>query len=298
VKNLRVLAAVAACGLASSVFAQSNTGDPAGYHFEFRIIADGDVGAPIGPGTIMPRTAIATQIGFWIQARVVQTANENWGITRVSPPPAPDTAFLNVTDAVGSTLARGATNAANTNFGRGTGYRNGGPANASPANTPSGNDAGSVAFPGITNNQNGAIDSGATRIYSFDSYVGSTRNPVSSDDPTNPWRVNGAANGGDASAGVPIPSDGVTFSPWASVYRFVLLPTNVNSQRTITLNAFAMIQGAIGVHPTDPSLSSYAMEVGPGRNMTATYAFTWGIPTPGAAALMGVGMLAAGRRRR
>jgi hypothetical protein len=298
VKNLRVMAAVAACGLASSAFAQTNTNDPAGYHFEFRIIADGDIGAPIGPGTIMPLTPIATQIGFWVQARVVQTTNENWGITRVSPPAAPETSFLNVTDSVGSTINRGSTNATDTNFGRGTGYRNGGPSNASLANTPSGNDPGSVAFPGITNNQNGAIDSGSTRIYSFDAYVGSTRNPVSSDDPTNPWRVNGAANGGNPAAGAPVPSDGVTYSPWASVYRFTVLPTNVNSPRAITLTAFAMVQGAIGVHPTDASLSSYAMEVGPGRSMTATYTFTWGIPTPGAAALMGMGMIAAGRRRR
>lgn len=297
-KNLRAMAAVAACGLASSVFAQTNTNDPAGYHFEFRIIADGEIGAPIGPGTVLPLTPTATQIGFWIQARVVQTINENWGITRVSPPAAPETSFVTVTDAVGSTLARGSTNGANTNFGRGSGYRNGGPSNASPANTASGNDAGSVAFPGITNNQNGAIDSGATRIYSFDSYVGSTRNPVSSDDPTNPWRVNGAANNGNAAAGTPVPSDGTTYSDWANVYRFVVLPTNVNSQRVISLNAFAMVQGAIGVHPTDASLSSYAMEVGPGRSMSANYTFTWGIPTPGAAALMGMGMLAAGRRRR
>jgi hypothetical protein len=279
----------------SVAHAQTVTPNPSGYEFEFRLIADGQVGAPTGPGTLYPLSNVATQIGFWVQARVRQSVNENWGITRVSPPAAPETSFLTVSDPAGATtMARGSTNAANTNFGRGSGYRNGGPGNGSPANTASGNDGGAVAFPGITNNQNGTIDSGATRIYSFDSYVGSTRNPANADDPTNPWGINGSQT-----ASAPLPSDGVTWSPWASVYRFVIIPTNVNTQRTITINAFALINGAISVHPTDASLAQYAMEVGPGRSMAADFSFSYGIvPTPGAAALLGVGALAAGRRRR
>ncbi|MFT3686323.1 MAG: hypothetical protein QM783_15620 [Phycisphaerales bacterium] len=299
-KNVCVAAAMAVVGSSCSLFAQTQTADPAGYHFEFRIIADGDAGAPTGSYPQFTRSATATQIGFWIQARVVQTANENWGITRVSPPAAPETSMLSVTDPVGSTLQRGlvvAANAPQLFYGRPGTYRNGG-----PATNATGNDAGAAAFPGITNNQNGAIDSNGTRIFSFDSYVGSTRNPNSDEDGNmggNPWRVNGASNAGSLAAGTPIPSDGVTYSPWASVYRFMVLPTNVNSQRTITLDAFAMINGALSVHPTDASATQYAMEVGPGRNMATNYSFTWGVvPTPGAAALLGVGALAAGRRRR
>lgn len=281
------MAAIAAGGVVSIANAQP-TGNPPGYEYEFRIIADGDVGAPTGPGTLFPRTTVSSQIGFWLQARVRQSVNENWGITRVSPPAAPETSFVTVTDSVGSSLQRGTTNSSNTNFGRGSGYRNGGPNTGA-----TGNAGGSVAFPGVTNNQNGAIDSGGTRIYSFDSYVGSDRPPQNADDPSNPWGVNGSLTPSS-----PIPSDGVTWSPWASVYRFVVLPTNSLSQRTITLDAYALINGAVAVRPTDAGLSRYAMEVGPGRNMGATYSFTYGIPTPGAAALLGMGALTAGRRRR
>jgi len=309
-----VVAALAVVGLAVAASAQVVTPNPTGYTYEFRIIADGDAGAPSGLWTQRPLSNTATQIGFWIQARVAQSVGENWGIVRVSPPAAPNTSFITMTDPVGlSSIQRGAinnpANPANTLHGRGVGYRTGGFNNGPSANT-----AGSAAFPGVSLNENGALDNGGSgafndRIFSFDSYVDGTRADTDVDGDgdvdddgdgfaENPWGVNGSAHPLNVD-GTPIPSDGVTFSPWANIYRFVVMPTDVNQQRTILIDAYAQIQGALQSAPTQAGSSTFAMQVGPGRSMFApTYSFTWGVPTPGAAALMGMGMLAAARRRR
>jgi MYXO-CTERM domain-containing protein len=304
------MAVLSAAGLAAAAFAQPVTQNPAGYQYEFRIIADGDAGAP----TSLPvsqrfnRSQTATQIGFWIQARVAQTINENWGIVRVSAPAAPNTSFISMNDPANSAdLNRGGVNNTGSVRGRGIGYQTGGANNSATANL-----AGSAAFPGVTLNENGALDGSGghlNRIYSFDAYVDGTRVDPDADSDgdrdddgdgfaENPWGVNGATHAGDIS-GTPLASDG-QFSPWANIYRFYVLPTGVNTQRTITLDAYAQIQGAIQAAPTQTGSSSFAMQVGPGRSMFAQqYSFVWGnVPTPGAASLMGLGMLAAARRRR
>lgn len=317
-----VMAVLSVAGIASIASAQN------GYTFEYRIIADGDAGAPSGTWPSAPISNTATSIGFWIQARVSQTVNTNWGIGRATAPAAPNCDFITVTDgaAIGSTtLNRGRTSTAastgtSIHTGRGAGYTSGG-LRSSVANgvisqdTPTGNNGNNTgantnaglmpaAFPGVTNAENGAFDSAGDRIYGFDAYVGGTRTGLLDGDgsPTiNPWNVNGAAGTvGDGTGATPV-ANGV-FSPWANLYRFnvILDGATVNTQRTITLNSSAQLNGTVQAAETSPGSGSFAMQLAsPGTVMSTQYSFVWGnVPTPGAAALMGMGMLAAGRRRR
>jgi hypothetical protein len=294
---------VAVAGIAASAQAQVGShpggGTSGAYTFEFRLIPDGTAGAPAGPGSVAnigdPAAVTATRIGFWLQARVAQTSGENWGVVRASSPAGGTAAsFISVSDPSGaSSLSRGSVNAANTNFGRGSGYRNGG---TNTANT--GNNAGNSPFPGSTGNENGGLDNGGagalmTRVYAFDSYVGATRNAANPDDPSQPWNVNGALG-----AGAPVPSDG-TFSPWASVYRVWVDVTNFNAVRDITVSASALLNGALQAAPTDPSQGSWAMQIAVNNGVVANASYVFHVvPTPGAAAMLGLGGLAAMRRRR
>lgn len=295
---------VAVAGIAASAQAQGQVGSNpfAGqsgpYSFEMRLIADGDAGAPAGPGSTFAigdaGNVTATRIGFWLQARVSQTANQNWGIVRASSPAGGTSAsFIAVTDSVagGSMLTRGTTNSNNTNFGRGTGYRNGG---AGTGQT--GNNAGNAPFPGSTGNENGGLDNGGAgavtrRVYAFDAYVGSTRPAPNPDEPSQPWNVNGAQG-----AGSPV-ADG-QFSPWANLYRVWVDITN-NSARTVTVTASALLNGAIQAAPTDASQASWAMQIAVNNGVVGTASYSFNVvPTPGAAAMLGLGGLAALRRRR
>jgi hypothetical protein len=285
---------VAAAGIAASANAQTS----GAYTFEMRLIPDGAAGAPAGPGSTFnignPAAVTATRIGFWLQARVSQTAGENWGIVRASSPAGGTAAsFVAVTDAVagGSVLTRGSVNAANTNFGRGSGYRNGG---APTGQT--GNNAGNSPFPGSTGNENGGLDNGGAgpvtrRVYAFDAYVGSTRPAPNPDEPSQPWNVNGAQG-----AGSPVAQG--TFSPWASLYRvWIDIPTN--SERDVVVSASALLNGALQAAPTDASQASWAMQIAVDNGVVANATYTFHVvPTPGAAAMLGLGGLAAIRRRR
>jgi uncharacterized protein (TIGR03382 family) len=297
---MRICFFASALLLAASASAQNFGSIPGGgtsgaYTFQFRLIADGEAGAPAGPGTQYPFGMNATRIGFWLQARVAQTANQNWGIVRASSPAGGTSAsFIAVSDPAGGTsLSRGSVNAANTNFGRGSGYRNGG---TNTANT--GNNAGNAPFPGGTGNENGGLDNGGagalmTRVYAFDSYVGATRNAANPDDPSQPWNVNGALG-----AGSPVPSDG-TFSPWANLYRVWVDITDWTTARIVTINASALLNGALQAAPTDPSQGSWAMQIAVDNGVVATASYIIPIfPTPGAAAILGLGGLVVMRRRR
>ena len=281
---------VMAAGLAASAQAQT------AWTFEMRLIADGDAGAPTGPGTAFnignAASVTASRIGFWLQARVSQTGGQNWGITRASLPAGGGTSFITMTDpAAGSSLSRGSVNAANTNWGRGTGFRSGGAATGQ-----TGNAAGSAAFPSGTNNNNGGLDNGGSgsatmRVYGFDAYVGSTRNASDPDNIYNPWGVNGAGNTSGADAPfVPVGE----FSPWANLYR-IWVDISAFDGRAVVLNASALLNGS--VQTSDVGGGLYPMQLSPGQTLTAAYTFTV-TPTPGAAAMLGLGGLAAMRRRR
>lgn len=281
---------VMAAGLAASAQAQTQ------WTFEMRLIADGTAGAPTGVGTAYnignPAAVTASRVGFWLQARVSQTGGQNWGITRASLPSGGGTSFITLSDpAAGSSLSRGTVNSANSNYGRGTGFRSGGTATGQ-----TGNAAGSAPYPSGTNNNNGGLDNGGsgavmTRVYGFDAYVGATRNASDPDNIYNPWGVNGAANTSGADApSVPVGE----FSPWANLYR-VWVDITAFDGRTVTLNASALLNGS--VQTSDVGGGLFPMQLSPGQTLSASTTFTV-TPTPGAAAMLGLGGLAAMRRRR
>lgn len=282
---------VAAAGLVASAQAQVQ------YTFEMRLVPDGIAGAPTGIGTEFnignPAAVQASRIGFWLQARVSQTGGQNWGITRASSAPGGTSAsFISVSDsAAASSLSRGTTNSGNSNYGRGAGFRSGGSATGQ-----TGNAAGSLPFPSGTGNQNGGLDNGGagammTRVYGFDAYVGATRNSADPDNPTNPWGVNGATTG--PTVGNPVPAG--EFSAWANLYRVWIDVGSLTTERDVVLTASAMLNGANQTQ--DVGGGTWPMQLGAGQIMTASYTFHVA-PTPGAAAMLGLGGLAAMRRRR
>jgi hypothetical protein len=259
------VAAIAAAA-SSCAFAQT----PA-YTFEMRLVPDGTANAPAGPWTMHPLPANYNggfaMVGFWLQARVSQVGGENWGVVRAI-------GSISVADTVSAaTLTPGTVNASGTQTGRGSGYRN-----------------------GLPNNVGG-----------FDAFVGATRSDNdfdgdgSSDDngdgvPENPWGVNGALHAANVD-GVPILGNG-TFSPWANLYR-VWLNTGVQpASGFITLSAQATLVGSLAAAPTDATFETWAMQQGPSQTLTASYTINWPIPTPGAAAVLGLGGPAVLRRRR
>lgn len=281
---------VMAAGLAASAQGQTQ------HSFEMRLIADGDAGAPSVSSQFAIGNAAgvtATRIGFWLQARVMQTGGgQNWGITRASLPAGGGTSFITLNDpSAGSSVSRGTVNGTGSLFGRGLGFRSGG---SSTGNT--GNAAGSAAFPSGTNNNNGGLDNGGsgalmTRIYGFDAYVGATRNAANPDEPYNPWGVNGASNTSGADApSVPLGE----FSPWANLYR-VWVDIGSFDGRTVVINASALLNGSM--QTSDVGGGLYPMQLSPGQTLSSSYTFTV-VPTPGAAAMLGLGGLAALRRRR
>lgn len=264
------------------------------YTFEMRLIPDGVAGAPTGLGTQYPignpSAVTATRIGFWLQARVAQTLNQNWGIDRFSRPAAAQgggEAFIRVTDPANAmAISRGTVDAANTLYGRGVGYRfgpNGDTNNTNAANTG-------------TNFENGHLDAtgpegAATMIYNIDDYMGPTRTGAA-----NPWGVNGGTGG------VPWPSNG-TFAPWANLYR-VWIDIYDFSARSVTIDARGLLNGTVQTQNIGNNLWPMQTNVPAGQVATSVYTLTTSqfnftiIPTPGAAAMLGLGGLAALRRRR
>lgn len=271
-----------------------NAAASAQYTFEMRLIPDGATGAPTGLGTEYPigdpGAVTATRIGFWLQARVAQTLNQNWGIARFSRPSAAQgggEAFIRVTDGLNAmSISRGTVNASDTLFGRGVGYRNG--PNGNTNNTNTGN-AG-------VNFENGRLDATgpegtATMITNIDDYVGSTRTGA-----TNPWGVNGGA------ASAAWPSDG-TFAPWANLYR-VWIDIYDFTNRSVTIDARGLLNGTVQTQNIGGDLWPMQVNVPAGQVASSIYILTTSefsfniVPTPGAAAVLGLGGLAALRRRR
>lgn len=287
--NKTVLATLVAAGLAVPALAQSHT-------YEMRLIADGDAGAPVGAWAQAPignpAAVTVTRIGFWLQARVSQTSGTNYGIARVSSPNGGVATIVLTDSANQSSMQRGARNAGGTLHGRGAGYTGSGVNVGATGNSPT-----SAAFPSGVGNDNGGLDSGNDRIYGFDAYVGATRSGAAIDpeDPGagyyNPWNINGAPAVAGAN-GPSVPNG--QFSPWANIYR-VWVDITSNDGRTIVLSASALVNGTI--QTADVGGGLFPLQLHSGQVMEASYSFTV-VPTPGAAAMLGLGGLAAMRRRR
>jgi hypothetical protein len=278
-----------ACAFVAPVSAQSP------YSFEMRLVADGTADAP-GLGAQYsignPAAVTATRIGFWLQARVAQTVNQNWGINRFSTPGATQgggDAFVRVNDSLNQmSISRGTVDVAGTLYGRGTGYRFMDVANN---NTNTGNSAG-------PNYENGFLNSAgpegsANAITGIDSYMGAFRNSTPTD---NPWGVNGGA------ASAPWPSDG-TFAPWANLYR-VWIDIYDFTAREVTVDARGLLNGAVQTQfiggtfwPMQTNVPAGQVQASIFTLTTSTYSFSI-VPTPGAAAGLGLAGLAALRRRR
>jgi hypothetical protein len=269
---LPALAVLAGC--AASAFAQTPT-----YTFEMRLIADGDAGAPTGTWAQLPNDPNAPRIGFWLQCRVSQTSGQNYGMARVSSPPLPGSSSISLSGAAGALLERGTVNAAGTQFGRGSGFRvSNGTRAAWDTAAQSAPDAG--AYPSALHNDNGAFDTGQTRIYGFDAWIGAQRNTANAADP-NPW--------GDPLVG------SNTFSPWANIYRFVVV-NSVTANTTVTINAAAQLNGTLGV--VQVGETDWIMRMSAPQNGSASYQLPLNaIPTPGAAVMFGVGGVLVIRRR-
>ncbi|MFT3683469.1 MAG: hypothetical protein QM783_00860 [Phycisphaerales bacterium] len=286
---------VAAFACSVSVVLGAAVAQPS-YTFEMRLIPDGVPGSPTGPGTSYnigsPMYVVATRVGFWLQARVMQSAGENWGIVRATSPEG-GASFITMSSTLPISLNRGTVNASNTIFGRAIGYCNAGEPSGNTDNTDN-----SQPFPSVTGNANGGLDSTRpdgliNRVYGFDAWVGATRTAQDLEEPSQPWNVNGRANSGS-----PIPAG--EFSPWASLYRvWIDMPgLGITPSVTVTLNASAWLIGSLQAAPTNPEGTVWEMQPGPGQLATASSQFTVSlIPTPSAAALLALGGGFACRRR-
>jgi hypothetical protein len=282
---VKTVIALAVAGLAASAVAQTNN-----LSYELRLLGDS-----VNNGDTVSLPSSGGVVSFWLQARVrantVAANTSNFGVGRATNGPAGQTpAFISVTDSVADTrLARGQVAAdGGAGFaltGRGPLHRAGGPVDDltdDAWHSATQNGTGGALFPSATGNQFGAFDQGGDRIYGFDAYIGPSRSGA-----TNPWVGN-----------FPATALG-QFSPWANLYRVDVLVSG-NSARSVTVNAAAFL-----------SMFTRAQNIGGGTWLANLTSPTTGaasvtapavtfnvIPTPGAAALVGLGALAAGRRRR
>ncbi|HYD02165.1 MAG TPA: hypothetical protein VEB22_13140 [Phycisphaerales bacterium] len=280
-----VLFVLACVGGAAAASAQT-------YSFEMRLIPDGAPGAPTGMGTEYgignPTAVSATRIGFWLQARVAQTVNQNWGIGRFSAPSAAQgggTSFIRVSDPLNQmAISRGTVDSAGTLFGRGPGYRN---MQATNNNSNTGN-----AGPLFENGQLDASgpEGAAAQITGIDAYLGGSRQGS-----INPWGINGGTGG------VAWPSDG-TFAPWANLYR-VWIDIFDSTPREVTIDARGLLNGTVqtqnfgGFWPMQTNVPAGQVASSIYTLTTSEFSFSI-VPTPSTAAVLGLGALAAARRRR
>lgn len=267
-KNL-ALALVAAAGIAAPALAQTT---PTSGTFELRLVPQGAASGLVNGGS----TSLSS-VTFFVQARVTTANNTtNYGINRWSQ--------ATITASSGSTLTR-ANSSSGTRFGR---FAAPAPQNNFTAfasgNSAANSASGNAATPSTSNDVNGRIAVGGGSIGSIDAYNGAQFAPIAGTDPIddpsgNPLRPFLVTNGGP--------------SAWANLYAFTIT-ANPSGTTTVTaagnLNMIALVsfQDAFGGNWFVASLN----QVTP---VTTTFSF---IPTPGAAALLGLGGLMAARRRR
>jgi hypothetical protein len=287
---LKSAIALAVTCLAASAMAQSNDFD-----YDLRIV---EINGAVGNGGDVLLPAAGGVVSFWLQGRT--TANSlapnrsNFGIGRISAGPTGQTpAFIRVTDSVAETrLGRGSIGASGTGAnagvpltGRGPLFRTGGTSDSvvSPWHSATQNGTGGRPFPSGTGNEMGVFDQDGDRLHGFDCYGGFQRF---------------GADNAFVAAGFTPNSLGET-SVWYNLYRFDVLVSG-NTGRSVTLNAAGYVAAFVAFR--EISAGVWVSNVtGPaaGSESAIAPAFTFNvIPSPGAAALMGLGALAAGRRRR
>ncbi len=246
--------------------------------FEFRLIPNtlptGMLAATQTPGVNNFETS-NTVASFWLQARGARPAGQtNFGIIRVGLGPTP--AFITLTG--DGTIARGGANASATRRGRVTNLRftgtSGGAFEVATGNAPT-----QVNPNANQGNENGFWT--ASAINRFDAYIGFQRANLEDSDGAyvNPW-------------GAPI-VDG-SFGAWTNIYAFEVRTTNLaNNVVGVNARAWGNLGAQTQIVGSNTNIDALLTPVL--QTLTGSVTF---VPTPGAAALLGLGMLAAGRRRR
>jgi MYXO-CTERM domain-containing protein len=290
-----LLSVCAVAGLASSAFAQNP-------QFDMRIVLDSDPSSPFFGTSLAALPGVGTTlVGLTLQARVTTTGTfANFGIAGFANSAAVGVSFIRHNDSVSNQTSALWSNVANV-WRRGlTGqdaqtrgvfspFRR---AVTTAENLESGN--GTFTAPSTSpttpflygNMPNGFIQTGipgdnGAQIRAMDALL--TDSPVS--------YTNFAAGATTTTA---------TISPWANLYRFLFAPrTNVgDSERQVTITAGGRLRWggsqifSGGLFRVNPS----AVGTTPAFFTAASVTFT--VPTPGAAALLGVAGLAVARRRR
>jgi MYXO-CTERM domain-containing protein len=315
--NKSVLAGmIAVAGLAAAANAQTT--------IEVRLVVDGEAGAPAGIPSYLPG-AQATAVGLTLQARVRTATASNFGITGVA---STNSSTLNrfshndtrsngwtggiqrgsvgATDIVGSNIF-GAFNPFRQFIGAGITSNS-----ANNWNAPNGNAvAGQTRFPGFTTTAAGtgvAASLPGTR----------TANGFQSQDANNRTQIQAIflsvntsiANVVDPNTGENTPGAGAPsavaageFSAWSNLYRIVFVPAPNNGtelpNRQVTVNFSGVINFG-SAFAFNETAGSWLLTSTAGRTITdaSPVSATFTVPTPGAAALLGLGGLAAFRRRR
>jgi hypothetical protein len=272
VKNF-ALALVAAAGIAAPAFAQTT---PTAATFEFRLVPQGAASSLVNGGNVTSPT-----VTFFVQGRAQTAANTtNYGVHRWASRANGDTATISSTN---GTLVR-AVSSGSTAFGR---FRGGTVGNFTAlrptvtpdnSNTPTGN---------VSTGDNRTVNGlwSATSISSIDAWRGNSY-ASTAPDPNDP-------DGDPVALPVPFPvvTDG-SFSAWANLYSFTV---TASSFGTVTLNATGSLNLAVRFsNSTGPWVPDLLPNVTP---VNTAFSFNY-IPTPGAAALLGLGGLMAARRRR
>ncbi len=286
-----LLSVCAVAGLASSAIAQNR-------QFDMRIVLDSDPGSPFfGTSLAALPGASSSLVGLTLQARVTTTGTfANYGISAFTNSSTLGATFIrhndavsNQTSALWSNIAqvwrRGLTGQDSQTRGVFSAYRN---IVTADQNIEFGN--GTFAAPSTTSPftfgflRNGFIqtgipgDSGA-QIRALDANLVPAPVPY----------TNFAAGA---------TSTTVTVSPWANLYRFLFAPrTNSgDSERQVTVAAGGRLLWGVGQGNFGGSNIVTASLGGPVIFTSASVTFT--VPTPGAAALLGLAGLAVARRRR
>ncbi|MGQ0628784.1 MAG: hypothetical protein ACT4PL_11875 [Phycisphaerales bacterium] len=284
---------LAVSGLAcAALSANAQSGAPSSAQvWEVRFLVDSTGDFAAGPN--------ATAVGITMQARVGIRANTttagtvNFGVNRVgglntTSAPAFLMTFADPLDTAANhgTLARGATGE----------ILNGNPINDSAGNALAGHFANyRTAFAPLgtgganTDATNGVVGTAANGNQTITNISGSR-----SSNNTNPGNVGSPSSVGGALGASTVNGDGTLTGDFASVFRFVYFPRfelGVTFPRNITVNVANL--GVRYLFRDNGGLFSVSTEL-----RLPNSSFTFQVPGPGAAALVGLGGLVAARRRR
>lgn len=302
--NKTVLAAlVSVAGLATSAYAQNGT-----YVIEVRLVVDGSAEAPTGSGitSFLPGPQ-ATRVGLTLQARVRQTAtgsnsaSGNYGIAGVVAISASSLARFNHSDAAFSggaylALKRGVTGTAvSSNDSNPIAGFFGGENNPNDLSGPSarnfrGQGVADGTAPDVNGETNNAPAASGANSQSANGFFNNSASgltglasTIAAIQPANPTLYATGTN-----------------SPWYNLYRsyFDPQPNSSDPVRNVTVTFTGRVLAVVRTTASPIGGRSLTTGGGNGAQNDQGASATFQVPTPGAMALLGLGGLAAARRRR